>query len=82
MSAGLINQREVILSTAKWLIYFDDELKVYRFVIKDSQDEKAARASVIRKWAIQHGHPQLEGRKGRLPFEVVRSFFLLGGNNE
>lgn len=68
---------------AKWLIYFDDELKVYRFVMKDNNDaERAARASVIRKWAVQHGHPDLAGRKGRLPDYVVRSYFLLGGANE
>ena len=68
---------------ADWLIYFDDELKVYRFVMKNNtQAERAARASVIRKWAIANGHPQLEGRKGRLPNTIVSSYFLLGGSNE
>ena len=82
MHAGCINQREVILA-AEWLIYFDDELKVYRFVMKNNdQAERAARASVIRKWAIANGHPDLAGRKGRLPNTVVNSYFLLGGSNE
>jgi hypothetical protein len=65
---------------AKWLIYFDDELKVYRFVMKENnQAERAARASVIRKWAIENGHDDLQGRKGRLPNSIVSSYFLNGG---
>jgi hypothetical protein len=68
---------------SKWLIYFDDELKVYRFVMKDnSQAEVAARANFIRKWAVQNGFPELAGKKGRLPDQVVRSYFGVGGNNE
>jgi hypothetical protein len=81
MSAGLINQREVILHN-KQLLYFDNELKVYRFIRKDDQTERAARASVIRKWAIINGNPQLEGRRGRLPQHIVQSFFNSGGTNE
>ena len=66
---------------AKWLIYFDDELKVYRFVMKDNdQAEVAARASFIRKWAVLNGYPELAGRKGRLPDKVVRSYFGVGGD--
>lgn len=58
------------------IVYFDDDLKVYRFVTKQgSDDERAARATAIRKWAIANGYPDLAGKRGRLPIDVVENYF-------
>lgn len=64
------------------IIYFDDDLKVYRFVAKiGSEPERAARATAIRKWAVANGFPELKDKRGRLPIFVVENYFK-GATNE